>query len=163
MKNKGRLLAAAKDKVSKEIIILSIVVILYSLQGLPNLNFAAYAIKFQPISEKLIFGRYLLSLALRTILFTAGIGILFRKDIFRKSIIFISLFTICTIYWKHPLLCFKNSLMFDINHGVLSVSLLPKIDMIAWICVVICYMMDISIAVFLIYLFTRPKIKEQFK
>ena len=163
MKNKDRLRAAAKHKVSKEIIILSIVVILYSLQGLPNLNFAAYAIKFSPLPGKLVFGRYLLSLVIRIFLFISGIGILFRKDIFRKSIIFISLFTICTIYWKHPFLCFKNSLMFNINHGVLSPSLMPKIDMIAWICVVICYMIDISIAIFLIYLFTRPKIRGQFK
>jgi hypothetical protein len=163
MKNRDKLPMLAKDKPSKEIIILSIIVILYALQSFPNLDFAAYAIKFNPLPEKLIFGRYLLSIAIRIFLLIAGIGVLFRKDIFRKSVIFICLFTIGTIYWKHPFICFKNSLMFDINHGLLSVNLIPKIDMIAWICVVICYMIDISIAIFLIYLFTRPKIKGQFK
>ena len=152
-----------KKKISKEIIILSMAVILYSFQGMPTIDFDSYAIKFYPLPEKLILLRHVFSIALRIFIFITGLGILLRKDIFRKSVLFVSLFTICTVYWKHPFLCFKNSLMFNIRQGVLSVDLMPKIDFLAWICVVTCYLMDIIISIFLIYLFTRPKIKEQFK
>ena len=154
---------AAKRKISREIIILSIIVILYSFQGMPSFDFYSYAVKFSPLPEKFILARYVLSIGIRIFLLIAGIGILFRKDIFRKSVLFISLFTICTVYWKHPFLCFKNSLMLNIKQGMLSVDLLPKIDTMAWICLAVCYLIDIIIATFLIYLFTRPKIKEQFR
>jgi len=152
-----------KEKIPKEIIILGVIVILYSFQGLPTFDFAAYASKFSPLSEELILVRYIFSITLRIFLFIAGVGVLFRRDIFRKSILFICLFTICTVYWKHPFLCFKNSFMFNINQGVVPVDLMPKINLITWFCVVTSYIMDIVISVFLIYLFTRPKIKEQFK
>lgn len=152
----------AKNRIPRDIIILSIIVVLYSFQGLPTFDFASYAIKFRPLPEKLILARYIFSLALRIFLLIAGVGILFRKEIFRKSILFVSIFTICTIYWKHPFLCFKNGLIFNIRKGVISADLIPKINMIAWCTTVACYLIDIIIASFLIYLFTRPKIKEQF-
>lgn len=152
-----------KKKLSKEIMILSGIVILYSFQGLPTLDFTWYAVKFYPLSERLILARYVFSITLRIFLFIAGVGILFRKDIFRKIIVLISLFTICTVYWKHPFICFKNSFMFNIRQSIIPADLLPKIDMIAWFCVITSYIMDIIVASFFIYLFTRSKIKEQFK
>lgn len=153
----------AKDKVSKEIIILSIIIILYSLQGMPILNFDSYALEFRPLPEKLILLRYAFSIALRIFLFITGIGILFRREIFRKCIIFASFFTIITVYWKHPVVVFKRVLIWRIAQGVVPVSMIPKINILAWKSAAICYSIDIIIALVLIYLFTRPKIKEQFK
>jgi hypothetical protein len=152
-----------RKKLSKEIIILSIIVIAYSLQGLPTLDFNSYAVKLQPLPETLILFRYVFSLALRIVLFTSGIGILFRKEIFRKCIIFIGFLTIATVYWKHPVIIFKRILMLRIEQGVVSESMIPKMNMLAWKSAVICYIIDIIIVSVLIYLFTRPKIKEQFK
>ena len=151
-----------EEKISRQIVVLSVLVILYSFQGLPGLNFSFYAMKFYPLPEKWILARYGGSIALRVFLFIAGIGILFRKDIFRKIIVGICLWTIFTVYWKHPLGSFKNSLMFNIRHGIIPVDLMPKIDMMAWTCLCLAYTIDITISLFFIYLFTRPKIKEQF-
>jgi len=152
----------SKNKISKEIIILSFITILYSLQGMPTLDFNAYYIKFYPSPQKLIFARHLLSIALRVVLIVSGIGIVFRKEIFRKIIIFTSFFIIVTICWKHPIIAVKNFLIWKIKEGVLPVSLIPKINMVAWIYVVAYSISDIIVAFFLIYLFTRVKIKEQF-
>jgi len=152
-----------KDKVSKEIIILSIIIIAYSLQGMPNFDFDSYAFKFRPLPENLIFFRYLFSIALRIFLFVTGIGVLFRKEIFRKCVIFAGFFTVITVYWKHPVSVFKSVLLWRIEQGVVPASMMPKIDELAWKSALICYLIDIIIAFVLIYLFTRPKIKEQFR
>ncbi|MDD5097122.1 MAG: hypothetical protein PHU59_01330 [Candidatus Omnitrophica bacterium] len=152
-----------KPKISKEIIILGIIVILYSLQGMPVFNFSYYASKFAPLPEKFIFTRFVFSITLRIFLLISGIGILLRKEIFRKSVLLVSFFTICTIYWKHPVLCYKNSFMYNVKQGWISADLIPKIDLISWFCVAASYLIDISISAFLIYLLSRPKIKAQFK
>lgn len=153
----------ARNKISKEIIILGFIVIFYSLQGMPTLDFSAYYARFSPSPQKLIFARYLLSIALRVVFLVSAIGILFRKDIFRKIIIFASFFTIATVYWKHPVIIYKRILMWKIVQGTIPASMIPKIDMLAWISALICYLIDIIVAFVLIYLFTRSKIKTQFK
>jgi hypothetical protein len=75
----NRTAAAAAHKISKEIIILSFIIILYAVQGMPTLDFNAYYVRFYPAEKMLIFGRYLVSLGLRIIMLVAGIGIIFRK------------------------------------------------------------------------------------
>jgi len=150
-------------KISKGIIIFSILIIIYSLHGLPTVNFNTYYIKFYPSSEKAILARYIFSIALRVVLIISGIGILFRRDIFRKIILGVSFFTIATVYWKHPVICFKRVLMWKISQGVLPVDVLPKIDMLSWFSAVICSIMDIGFTLCLIYYFTRLKVKKQFR
>ena len=153
----------AKNNISKEIIILGILVVLYSFQGIPTFDFESYAVKFRPLAEEIILARYVFSIIFRVAIFVIGIGILFRKEIFRKSIIGFSLFTIATVYWKHPVSVFKRVLMWNIQQGAVSADMLPRIDILAWESAVFCYTVDIVIASVLIYLFTRPHISEQFK
>ena len=154
---------AVKDKVSKEIVILGIIVIFYSLQGMPTLDFGSYAVKLYPLPERLILFRYFFSIALRIFLLVAGIGVLFRKEFFRKCFIFAGFFTIITVYWKHPVIVFKRVLILRIEQGIVPASMMPRIDVLAWKSAVICYLIDIIIVLVLIYLLSRPKIKEQFK
>lgn len=154
---------AVKDKVSKEIVILGIIVIFYSLQGMPTLDFGSYAAKLYPLPEKLILIRYLFSIALRIFLLLAGIGVLFRKEFFRKCVIFGGLFTIITVYWKHPVIVFKNILIWRIEQGIVPASMMSRINELAWKSATICYLIDIIVVLVLVYLFTRPKIKEKFK
>ena len=129
---------------------------------MPLISFSSYYIKFRPSPEKIIFIRYIFSIAVRVVLLVSSVGILLRKDIFRKIILFISFFTIATIYWKHPVICFKRVLMWKIAQGILPVDVLPKIDMVAWISAIICAIVDIGFALCAIYYFTRPKVKKQF-
>jgi hypothetical protein len=149
-------------KISKGIIIFSILIIIYSLHGLPTVNFNTYYTKFYPSSEKAILARYIFSIALRIVLVISGVGILFRRDIFRKIILGISFFTVVTVYWKHPVICFKRVLIWKINQGVLPIDVLPKIDMLSRVSAIICSSVDIGFALCLVYYFTRPKVKQQF-
>jgi len=129
---------------------------------LPTVDFNTYYVKFRPSPEKLIFARYIFSIAFRIALLISGIGILFRKEIFRKAAIFIGCFTIATIYWKHPVICFKRVLIWKVYQGVLPFDIIPRINLFSWICASICYIFDIGVNLCLIYFLTRPKVKEQF-
>jgi hypothetical protein len=151
------------NKISKEIIILSFIIILYGLQGMPTWDFEAYYVKFYPAARELIFTRYLVSLTLRIILFVSGVGIIFRKEIFRKIVIGLAYFSLVTIPWKHPVTAVERFILLKINAGVLPVNLLPRIDWVAGAYVTIYSIIDIVTASFLIYLFTRTKIRGQFR
>ncbi|MDD2679651.1 MAG: hypothetical protein PHO03_02450 [Candidatus Omnitrophica bacterium] len=151
-----------REKIPKGIIVFSILIILYSLHGLPTVDFNTYYAKFYPSPEKIILARYIFSIALRIVLLVSGIGILLRRDIFRKIILLISFFTIATVYWKHPVSVFKKVLIWKVAQGILPVDVIPKIDMLAWSSAIICYVIDIGFALCLLCYFTRPKIKKQF-
>jgi hypothetical protein len=149
-------------KISKGLIIFSILIILYALHGMPPFSFSSYYVKFRPEPEKIIFIRYIFSLAIRAALLVSGVGILFRKDIFRKVILGVSFFTLATIYWKHPAICFKRVLLWKVAQGILPAEVIPKADMLARMSSIICSSVDIVFALCLIYYFTRPKVKQQF-
>lgn len=153
----------AQGKITRGIVICAFLVIVYSFVGAPYDTFSSYYSKFRPAPQDLIFIRYLFSIALRLALFISGIGILFRKNIFRKITIGISFFTIATVYWKHPVICFKRVLLWRITQGVLSADIIPRIDRLSWVCVAICSVIDISICLCLIVYLTRPEVKKQFK
>jgi hypothetical protein len=153
----------AKGKITRGIIICAILVVTYSFLGMPFDSFSSYYNKFRPSPQNLIFIRYLFSIALRLAVLISGIGILFRKHIFRKIIVFISFFTIATVYWKHPAICFKRVLLWRIAQGAVSADIIPRINILSWICVAICSIIDISVCLCLIYYLTRPKVREQFK
>ena len=152
-----------RGKISKGIIIFSILIIIYSIHGLPIVNFKTYYSKFYPSPERVILVRYILSIALRVVLIISSLGILLRKEIFRKIILFLSLFTIATIYWKHPVVCFERVLLWKVSQGILPVDVLTRIDMLSRISAMICAIMDIGFALCLIYYFTRPQVKKQFR
>jgi len=84
--------------------ILIVVVSLWDLQGFTS--FERYRAFFYPLAGKTLVARYIVSIGLRLLLLIAAVGILFHKDIFRRIILFISFFTIATVYWKHPVSCF---------------------------------------------------------
>jgi len=153
----------AKEKITRGIIICAILVITYSFLGMPSGSFSSYYDNFRPSPPNLIFMRYLFSIALRLAMLICGIGILFRKNIFRKATIFIGFFTIATACWKHPPICFKIIFLKGIGQGMFSADIIPRINILSWICVAICSIIDISICLCLIYYLTRPKVKEQFK
>lgn len=153
-----------QKKMSKGIIIFSILICLLSLWDFKtNISFSRYYHLLQPLSEKLILLRYVFSLSLRIVLFISGIGVLFLKDIFRKIILFISFFTIATIYWKHPMICFRNVVDSLSAQGAFTPDVPLTPNALIWILFAINYAIDIGFSLCLIYYFTRPRVKEQFK
>jgi len=111
--------------------------------------------------------RYCFSLFLRIIGLSTGFGILFLKEIFRKIAIAISIFTICTLYWKHPYQVFaKHTELLDQKFAeILRSSGAPaNLFSLATIPALIAhYVLDILFCGLVIFYFTRPKIKALFK
>lgn len=127
-----------------------------------------YSFILQPSPEHIIFQRYLLSIVFRIFKLIVGIGILLRREIFRKLALFMSWFIIIIVYWKHPFEALLKHTQIVINTvyrttGIYGLTLAPFTRLIAWISLVCVYALDIGVSVLTIYYFTRPYIREQFK
>jgi small-conductance mechanosensitive channel len=126
-----------------------------------------YSSIFQPLPEKIIFLRYVFSIIFRVIELAFGLGILCRKDLFRKLAIFMSWFAIAVIYWKHPVGAFTKHANAVINHiyPATNCQLSSPVnkEFVYWVSLGVVYAIDIGIAALAIYYFTRPRIKEEFK
>ena len=112
--------------------------------------------------EWLAWTRYSFSWFQRILGISAGIGILLYKDVFRKLAIIIGVFTICTVYWKHPYEGFKR-------HTQYLDQVFPEMTEIATFSSITGYavlghiMLDVIFQGWLIYYLTRPKVKSYFK
>jgi hypothetical protein len=127
-----------------------------------------YSWFYQAMPGHLIFLRYVFSISFRVAQLIVGIGILFRKEIFRKLVLCWSWIAVAAVYWKHPFdpiyrTCepvVRDMCRTPGFHG-LDVPLITKIA--AWGSLVCVYAFDIGFSALMIYYFTRPGIKDQFK
>ncbi|MDO8536026.1 MAG: hypothetical protein Q7S30_03340 [Candidatus Omnitrophota bacterium] len=142
---------------------ISACLILSSIKDIWNFShFERYQFIFQYLPQETMLLRYKISIVLRVATIIVAAGVLFRKDIFRKLMIWGSLFTIATIYWKHPLDCYKHIFKKMAELGLMQPSLLRLSDLFSWTMMICHYMLDISIAIGIIYFFTRPYVKTLF-
>lgn len=126
-----------------------------------------YMVFFQPLPERIILLRYALSLLFRITCLAAGIGILFLKETWRKILLFLGFFTIATIYWKHPISVFKKFIPH--SREILQAKGLDRdvqelaLSIVPWMQLIFNYAVEIVFWGCLIYYFTRPQVKEQFR
>ena len=123
---------------------------------------------FQPLPEHMIRLRYFISAIRRLSGSVVGIGILCRKDIFRKILLLIAAFTIFTLYWKHPFFAVQNHARNVTSHlskmmGDCEYITPSTVRLVAIVSLVGLYAMDMAFSVALIYYFTRPRVREWFK
>ncbi len=123
---------------------------------------------FQPLPQELIRLRYLISCVRRLSGLVVGIGVLCNKDIFRKLLIFISWFTLLTLYWKHPFFAVQNHARYVLKQmsgiaGSCGFVTLPSERFLTAVSLAGLYAIDIVFSALVIYYFTRPSIKEWFK
>ncbi|MBZ0166783.1 MAG: hypothetical protein K8I00_08240 [Candidatus Omnitrophica bacterium] len=79
---------------------------LYKLSGFINYDY--YVFMFQQLPTGQVNDRYILSLATRGVgLITAG-GLLARREWARQLFLCLCVFTLITLYWKHPYRVFEN-------------------------------------------------------
>ncbi|MFH1622293.1 MAG: hypothetical protein ABIA97_04140 [Candidatus Omnitrophota bacterium] len=87
---------------------------------------------------------------------------MFRKEILRKTLIFICFFAVLTVYWKHPVHVFENVINSMLKEGTLPSIFVEKPRLMLWTLLAYNYFVTLGSAICLIYLFTRPKVKKQF-
>lgn len=148
---------------SKGVLFFSILIILVSIFDLIwIIDFRRYHLLFYNLPKTIVFIRYIFSILLRLILIISAIGVLFYKDIFRRIIIFISLFNIFTIYFKHPVSCFDNILRNLVRLDTSCQYSNFEFNIIKFSAILINYLFDIFFSLSLIYYFNRQNVKNFF-
>lgn len=127
--------------------------------------------------------RYFFSLFLRVIICIAGIGLITRKEIYRKITLGIFTFNLIFVHWKHPIQAFYQSFtnvpmrafidapLSEHSDIILPRCLIMKMSLIlgndiissAWIAKICFSLLDIGVSLLVIFIFTRPTIKHLFK
>ncbi|HLF18152.1 MAG TPA: hypothetical protein VI749_04565 [Candidatus Omnitrophota bacterium] len=118
---------------------------------------------FLPMPEWVFQVRFCFSILLRSALIAISVGLIYRNELARKAVIAIAVFTIATIYWKHPYYVFENiAIMVEQQYFGAPIKQLqfpefPRISMLVYIAV------DLIIAGVLIYYFTLPSVVRFYK
>ena len=111
--------------------------------------------------------RYAFSWCQRAVGLLVAVGLLAQKDIARKAGIGVGLFTIATIYWKHPAEGFRlHAQLLDERFGQLTARMgFPEITFssLAVPSAIVHCAGDILFWCIFIYFFTRPSVKAQFQ
>jgi len=152
-----------KSALTFGIIFFGIFMVFMPLRELTGLfNYDGYRSLFGAFSEQAVRARYLFSVLFRILLITAGIGIILRKELFRRLLVLLSGFTIVTIFFKHPLSCFRGITDVMSAKGTLPEVFLKNPEMFVWIMFLYNCLLDLGVSVWMIYFFTRPEVKELF-
>lgn len=146
----------------------SVFIITSLAQIIKLLDVDNYAWLFQALPEKIFLFRYLVSWSLRMLGLACGIGIIFRKNLFRKIALILCSFTVVTIYWKHPFLEVSKHAAKIIDEvyaisgvsGLLEPSLIKLVVIASFIGLNV---IDFGFALCILYYFTRADIKAQFE
>jgi len=151
------------------VIVFSVLLIYSSLSQLEQFtSLNQYHLVFQPLPENIIRLRFFVSIVIRVIGLISGIGLLFRRDFFRKLAIFSASFTLLTIYWKHPFFVvdkYSKIIAFSIaRHSMGEQMVLPHTNIYTTtLALILLYSIDIIFSGCLIFYLTRRKVKTWFK
>jgi hypothetical protein len=117
---------------------------------------------FQELPERVFQARYAFSFALRTLIIIVSLGLLRLDERCRKAIIGLAVFTIATIYWKHPFYVFENvAIMVERNYFGAADEL--RFPAFPWISMFVYVTADLLIAGFLIYYFTLQSVTRLYR
>ena len=135
-----------------------------ALYDLPHLfNYSYNRQMFAPLSDTLFTLRYLFSMALRISYIIVGFGLIRLKPWARLFVVYLGVFTIATIYWKHPFYVFENiAIMSEQQQSLAPVTEL-QYPAFPWISMFFYVTVDLVIAGLLVYYFTRQPVVDVFQ
>lgn len=162
------------------VIILGIGFIFTSLNQMGALaGYDHYRQLFQDSPEGFIRFRYFVSWTARWLGLVFGIGLFFRKEFFRKALIFLSWGTIAVVYWKHPHAGFVRHIqMMNDQMAAKGAPFSPESviqyvqawniswlteSSFAWLCVAVIIVWEVCVALGVIFFLTRPPVKSLFR
>jgi len=157
-----------EKKISKGVVSFGILhIVYYSFFMLQyNLEDARYLL--QPLPEGIILSDFFITKAILVLGVISGIGILRLKNVFRKTALFVGFYTIISYLSIVSFIESNNVLGFLEKKAAYLISTAPHISesaasTILWTSVIIGDAIHLIFTFGLIYFFTRPKVKEQFK
>lgn len=146
------------------------------------LRYDYYVFMFQQLPAENVGDRYIVSIAYRLVgLITAG-GLLLRKEWARQLFLTLCIFTLVTLYWKHPYRVFQNISIYQeytaginvLPAGTVTESSFPiypedlgayqlKNPSIPRITQILHSLIDLVFCGGAVYYFTRPRVRGAFK
>jgi len=122
----------------------------------------------QPLPESVIQANYFISVFFATLALMSGVGILFLQESFRKVVIASAFFTLFTYLVEGPLFIYANLPDLVQQQAALVITESPDLSLAGlktaiWFIMIFGYVLDFGFAVALIYFFTKPQVKKQFK
>ncbi len=154
-----------EKKRSRGVTILAVLLILGCLSQL-SISYASYKWLFQPLPQRIILAHYYLMKIILILGITCAVGIFYLKDIFRKIAIYLSLFTLFSYLIEFPVFILRNVPAYieeQIYNAFMQGYFTPPVRVLIWGLFIAGWVIDICFALFWIYFFTRPRVKEQFK
>jgi hypothetical protein len=135
---------------------------LFQIGVLISGGYEHYAYLHQEYGPETILIRYWVSWAIKIAGLIAGIGVLKLNDWCRKLAVFNSLFIILTITLKHTYAAYSLHTRY-LDHTI--GGLFPGVSFasLTWPALIIQRAIDIIFGLLLIYFFTRPQVRKQFK
>ena len=123
-------------------------------------DYKHYQLQFSYLTPEILNLRYCFSILGRVLHIIVGIGLLKRKESFRKIAVWGALGMIATVTLRHPFLCIFNQtrIVWD-QSGVEKTGLPITFDFIFWVTLAAIFFMDTLFYGTLIYYLTRPKVK----
>mgnify|MGYP001769335474 CR=1 FL=1 len=155
---------------SRGVTILAVLLILSSIMHIHKLivDVSWYTDTYSYWPPWLIVLRYGFSWFQRFLGILAAVGLFALNDMARKLAVLIGAFTIVTVYWKHPYAAYRaHTEYLDAVFGPLFHQLgAPagfKIASYTLAAVILNCALDVAFSGALVYFFTRPAVKAQFK
>lgn len=124
---------------------------------------------FSDLPTSAITIRYALSWIARIVGLASGVGILLRRELFRRVTIALAALTIMTVYWKHSYEGFLRHVQ-DLQQRSPAVAHIfqilqqggVEVSEVTRIAVIVIRLQEIALALLLIWYFTRPRVKDWF-
>ncbi len=157
-----------KEKRSRGVTVFATLIIIGSLLQILASRFDDYNILHQPLPENLIFAYFLTVTSFLILGLIAAIGLFSLKNIFRKTILLTSAFCIFTYLFSGIFFMFRNLPIFIEKEAMKALAKCPTISesillSTLWVSVILGSIIDFGFSICVIYFFTRPSVKEQFK
>jgi hypothetical protein len=126
-------------------------------------NYEYYRSIFQQLSDIHFHVRYIFSICLRLFMMAVGYGLFVFKEKARKGTLYFAVFTIVTIFWRHPFYVFERiAIMAEQNYFEVTVRELAY-SAFPWISMFFYMTIDLMIAGLLLFYFTRPNVVSLYK
>jgi len=157
-------------KGSPGVIFLAILLIHSVVIKIPGyLNLDWYWTIFRDYPHEVILLRYCVSWTLVIVTLVAGIGLIFLNDFCRKLAIYMNVFTILTIHLKHPQQMMEKHCVYYYSYierlnqimGFRDNNVLTEANVAFWAST-IAIVLDVFLALLIIFFFTRKSVKQQF-
>lgn len=135
---------------------------LYQIFVLLSAGYSYYSYLHQEYSPAVIFLRYVVSWIIKIAGLIAGVGILKLNEAARIFAIFNSLFIVLTVHLKHSYAAYSLHMKgLDQSLGVIHPAM--SFSSLTGLALFIQRAIDVVFGLVLIYFFTRPAVKKQFK